>query len=68
MKSPTYFTIDDVKKVLRAKQGSRTLEEFAAEVGVSFQLISNILLDRRAPGTKILKYLGFRKVTLYRRA
>ena len=68
MKSNSYYSADDVVKLLRVRQGMRTQEDFAAEIGISYQLLSNVLLKSRAPGAKILRFLKLRKEVGYRKA
>lgn len=65
MKSNSYYSAEDVVKMLKVRQGTKTQEEFASEIGISFQLYSNVALMSRSPGKKILKFLGLRKVVLY---
>ena len=67
MKNGSYFTADDVVKILRVRQGTKTQEEFAAQIGISFQLLSNVILMSRAPGKKILSFLKLRKEVVYRK-
>ena len=68
MKNGSYYSADDVVKLLRVRQGTRTQEDFAAEIGISYQLLSNVLLKSRAPGAKILRFLNLRKEVGYRKA
>jgi transcriptional regulator with XRE-family HTH domain len=68
MKSNSYYSADDVIKLLKVRQGTRTQEDFAAEIGISYQLLSNVILGSRSPGNKILKFLKLRKEVGYRKA
>lgn len=65
--TPTkYLTHADLLSLLNEHKGSRQLDDFASEVGVSSSLMSNILCGyRKAHGSKVLKYLGVKKVTMY---
>ena len=64
---PELLTSDDVLDLLVARRASRTLEEFAEEVGVSYQFLGHILRKARPPGKEVLKYLGLKRVILYQR-
>ena len=68
MKSNSYYTREEVVKLIRQRMGTHTQEEFAAQVGISYQLLSNILIGSRSPGQKILKFLKLRKEVGYRKA
>jgi transcriptional regulator with XRE-family HTH domain len=53
-------------EVLRQKRAAgMTLGEIAGEAGCSISYIADILKGRRAPAGKVLKYLGFKRVTTY---
>jgi AraC-like DNA-binding protein len=62
-----YLNTDQVVQLLDDKRADRTLEEFAAEVGVSYQYLGHIFRRVRTPGRGILKYLGLRKITVYQK-
>jgi hypothetical protein len=62
-----YLTSDQVVAMLEAKRGDRTLEEFADEVGVSYQFLGHIFRRVRAPGREVLRYLGLRRIILYQK-
>lgn len=49
----------------RVIQEEGTQKKAAARLGVSQQYISDLLKNRRQPGTKILRRLGLRKVVSY---
>jgi transcriptional regulator with XRE-family HTH domain len=55
------YTQSDVLRLLREKQGKRTLRDFAKVIGVSVAYLSDIFLLRRNPGPAILKYLELRQ-------
>jgi len=61
--SATAISRDQVLNELGARRGGRTLEQMAAEVGVSFQYLAKVLSGERVPGDKVLEWLGLRKVT-----
>ena len=67
MKSNSYYAVEDVIKLLKTRQGTRTQEDFAGEIGISFQLLSNVLMAKRMPGQKILKFLKLKKQVVYLR-
>lgn len=68
MKNGSYYTREEVVKLIRQRMGTNTQEEFAAQVGISYQLLSNILIGSRSPGQKILKFLKLVKEVSYRKA
>lgn len=49
---------EDVIQELRRRQGDRTLTALAAEIGVSAPYLVDVYKGRRAPGKKIMEYLG----------
>lgn len=61
------LTTEQVVELLDEKRADRTLEQFAEEVGVSYQYLGHIFRRVRTPGREILKYLGLRKVTFYQK-
>ena len=52
------YTKEDVIKKLKTLQGASTQREFAAKMGITQQYLNDVLLGNRAPGKKILEYLG----------
>lgn len=50
---------------LRVKRGSQA--DIAREVGVRAPMISNVLNGRVLPCGKVLKWLGYKRVVIYRR-
>ncbi|MFZ3211545.1 MAG: helix-turn-helix transcriptional regulator [Terriglobales bacterium] len=46
---------------LKARQGHRSLRQFARELGISAAYLSDIYLGRREPGPKLLEPLGLSK-------
>ena len=55
----TKYSAEEVLGLLRDKQGNRTQTEFAVEIGVTNQYLSDVLNGRRGPtGPAILRYLG----------
>jgi len=62
-----YLTIDDVRQLLQSRQGDRTQEDLAREIGISYQFLGHILRGVRSPGKDVLKFLGLRKLTVYQR-
>lgn len=55
------MTRDDIILLLRKRQGTRTQTELAADIGVSKQYLSDVVLGHRDPGPAILEYLGLVK-------
>jgi transcriptional regulator with XRE-family HTH domain len=52
---------EDVLRILTSKQGSRSLRDFAQEIGCSAAYLSDIYNGNRQPGPKILTFLGMKK-------
>jgi hypothetical protein len=64
-----YLTQDDVLNRLENAQGVRTQVEFAADLKISQQMLSDVLRKRRNIPDEVLTLLGLEKVEqLYRRA
>jgi hypothetical protein len=59
------MTKDAVIRLLKQKQGDRSLREFAREVGVTAAYLSDIYQGRREPGPAIQRYLGVRREIRY---
>lgn len=55
-------------KTLRAELRDKSQAELAREIGISVQLMCDILAGRRGYSAKLLKYLGFKRVVSYERA
>lgn len=55
------MTAKQVIRKLRARQGQRSLRQFARELGISAAYLSDIYLGRREPGPKVLGPLGLSK-------
>ena len=52
---------EQVIALLRKRQGSQSLREFAEALGVSAGYLSDIYCGNRAPGPAILRILGIEK-------
>lgn len=61
-----YLTIEGVLTLMKARQGGKPQNEFAEEMDVSPQMMSEIYKGSRNPGPKILKSLGVQKCVVYR--
>lgn len=57
----------DVLNLLQKRQGKRSQKELAIELGVSPQYLSDVLNERKEPGSGILDPLGLERVVTYRR-
>lgn len=65
-KTVIYLSTADVVAMMKSRQGGKQQSEFAEEMKVSPQLLSEIYRGNRSPGTKILKNLGVEKCVVYR--
>lgn len=54
----------DPIKMLRKRQGKRSLRALAREIGCAAPYLSDVYRGRRTPGPKILAFLGLTKVAL----
>jgi hypothetical protein len=55
------MTKDAVVRMLKQKQGNRSLRAFANEVGVTAAYINDIYQGRREPGPAVQRYLRVRR-------
>ena len=51
--------IEDFIHLMRKRQGTRSLREYASSLGVSAAYLSDIYLGNPAPGPKIATALGY---------
>jgi transcriptional regulator with XRE-family HTH domain len=61
------FSTIDVLAMLKQRQGVRDQNTFAKEIGISFQLLSDIYRGTRNPGQQVLRYLDLEKMVAYRK-
>ena len=61
-------TIEDLLAIMRRVQGERTLTQFAAELDLSKQFLSNVYNRRKEPSERLLDKLGFERQTTYVRS
>jgi len=61
MRKQNKLTHDEVMARLKARQGERSLREFADELGLSAAYLSDVYLGRRGIGPKLLKTMGLTK-------
>lgn len=53
------YTAQELVDLLKARQGGLTLKQYADEIGISFQLLAQILQGQRSVGNeKVLAYLA----------
>lgn len=62
-----YLTVDEVRQLLESRKGSRTQEDLASDIGISYQYLGHILRGVRVPGERVLKFLGLKRVILYQK-
>jgi len=56
---PAAYTSEELVALLRDRMGTMTQQQFAAELGISYQLLSQILKGDRSVGNDlVLKYLA----------
>ena len=62
-----FFSTVEVLAMMKQRQGTRDQNTFAQEIGISFQLLSDIYRGTRNPGEQVLKYLDLEKTVMYRK-
>lgn len=55
------LTESQVIQLLKDGQGDMTQAAYAKEIGVSAQFLGDVYRGRRAPGPRVLDYLGLEK-------
>lgn len=56
---PDMYTAEELVQILKDRQSGQTLQQFAAEIGLSFQMVSQVLNQTRSVGNeKVLDYLA----------
>jgi transcriptional regulator with XRE-family HTH domain len=58
-------TIEELIAIMKRVQGEKTLTEFAAELDMSKQYISNVYNRHKDPSERLLEKLGFTRQTTY---
>lgn len=56
------LTLDQIITIIRDRQGTRGLREFAREVGTSASNLSAVCQKKWKPGKKLLDYLGYERI------
>ncbi len=61
------FTKEEIVTEIKAKMGGKSVTEFAAYLGISQPLLSQILSGVRTPGITLLKKFDLERFVGYRR-
>jgi len=61
-------TIEELLEIMKRVQGGKTLTEFAADLGISKQYLSNVYNRHKEPSERLLGKLGFTRQTAYVRS
>jgi len=61
-------TIEELLAIMKRIQGEKTLTEFAAELDLSKQYLSNVYNRHKEPSERLLDKLGFTRQTAYLRS
>ena len=61
-------TIEDLLAIMKRVQGEKTLTEFAEELDLSKQYLSNVFNRHKEPSERLLEKLGFTRQTAYVRS
>src|SRR5450759_291513 len=61
-------TIEDLLAIMKRVQGEKTLTQFAAELDLSKQYLSNVLNRNKEPSERLLDKLGFTRQPTYVRS
>jgi transcriptional regulator with XRE-family HTH domain len=59
------LNVEQVRGLIRKRQGERSASEFAKELGISPAYLSDVYLGRRDPGDKILSKLSIQRKIVY---
>jgi transcriptional regulator with XRE-family HTH domain len=60
-------TIEELLAIMKRIQGEKTLTEFAADLEISKQYLSNVYNGHKEPSERLLGKLGFTRQTAYLR-
>ncbi|HLV88979.1 MAG TPA: helix-turn-helix transcriptional regulator [Candidatus Sulfotelmatobacter sp.] len=58
-------TIEELLAIMKRVQGGKSLTEFAAELDLSKQYLSNVYNRHKEPSERLLEKLGFTRQTAY---
>ncbi len=58
-------TIEELLEIMKRVQGDKTLTEFASDLEVSKQYLSNVYNRHKEPSERLLGKLGFTRQTAY---
>lgn len=58
-------TIEELLAIMKRVQGGKSLTEFAAELDLSKQYLSNVYNRHKEPSGRLLEKLGFTRQTAY---
>jgi hypothetical protein len=61
-------TIEELLAIMKRVQGEKTLTEFAEELDMSKQYLSNVFNRHKEPSERLLEKLGFARQTAYVRS
>lgn len=59
------LNVEQVRGLIKKRQGDRSASEFAKELGISPAYLSDVYLGRRDPGDKILSKLSIQRRVVY---
>ena len=59
------MTADQVRKLLRRKQGKGTQKELAEKIGITPAYLSDIYSGNRRPAKRVLDFLGMKEKRVY---
>jgi hypothetical protein len=60
------LTVAELLALMKKIQGEKTNTEFAAELGISKQYLTDMYSGRKAPSTTVSSQLGFQQQTITR--
>ena len=67
MDKPRTLTENDIREeLLRRANRESSHDAFARKIGISPQYLNNVVHGEARPGPAILRYLGLKKVVLFR--
>ena len=61
-------TIEELLAIMKRVQGEKTLTQFAADLDISKQYLSNVYNRHKEPSERLLEKIGFSRQTTYVRS
>jgi hypothetical protein len=66
MAAPKFFSLEQIILMLKSRQGGRNSSQYAKDLGVSRQFMSDVMSGTRGPSKEMLDSIGMERILLYR--